>query len=101
MADKMRHRVGKFYIPQKEIYENLKDMTKVFRLLQFVPLRVQFKAEVNQFEYIGNSDLFDNIAKYSEVPVYELEVHYDAPDLEADPKAKPVVDSVYVKRIDS
>ena len=50
--------IGKFYVSKELNKES--SFSKVLSLLRFVPLRVEYLAYRNAFEYIGLSPYFEN-----------------------------------------
>jgi len=65
-------RIGKMYISNDVVKEDI--FPDVLAFIQFVPLRVEYLAHRNQFEYIGMSPMFDKIPPFAEPSIYSLEV---------------------------
>ena len=63
-------KIGKFYISHNDLHSN--NFEYALSVIKFIPLRVEFLAHRNQFEYIGLSHLFDTISYGSEVPTYTI-----------------------------
>lgn len=69
-------RIGKFYIDYHNIMTDDNDsITKALIKLKFVPLRVEFLAYRNEFEYIGLSPQFNETPIGLEPPVYIITVN--------------------------
>jgi len=65
-------RIGKIYISNDIVKEDI--FPDVLAFIQFVPLRVEYLAYRDQFEYIGISPMFDEIPPFVESSIYFLEI---------------------------
>ena len=55
-------------------------ITQCFKLMGFVPLRVELLAHRDDFEYIGFSELFDDIPPGTIYPQYDINTTCDVDD---------------------
>lgn len=67
------YRKGKIYFNQNHDIEEVSD---ILGYLKFVPLRVEFLAYSNEFEYIGISDKFEELQIGEKVPTYTITLKY-------------------------
>jgi len=63
-------RIGKMNIPNNIVEEE--NFPDVLATMQFIPLRVEYLAYRDQFEYIGISPMFDELPLYLEPETYLL-----------------------------
>ena len=69
-------RVGRFAIKQKTFEDNFDWIVELFSLFHIIPLRVEYKFEYVEYEYVAYSKDFDVITEGEEVPAYKFELHF-------------------------
>jgi len=79
MKDK---RIGKFTIPHFLISETPEDAYKLFKLLEFVPLRAECLFYIDAYEYVGYSPKFHPIEAGEEIPTYIINLNKDENKIE-------------------
>ncbi len=67
----MENRIGKFYITEELILDNIKDIEEIFCQLRFVPVRTELVFP-HKFEYIGVSHMFREVDQDECVPEYNI-----------------------------
>ena len=72
MAKEHSRRMGRFYIAYDIVMSE--KVWPVLAKMKFVPLRVEFLATKNMFEYDGISPMFDPIELGQIIPVYDITV---------------------------
>ena len=72
MEKRKMKRAGKFFLTTKTGTGAI--AAEIFAGLGFVPYRVEYLAMLDKFEYIGESHLFEPIAKGEIAPEYEITV---------------------------
>lgn len=68
----MKNRLGKFYIADFIIKNNLEEVAEILSQLKFVPVKVENLFHMDKIEYIGYSPLFREIEKNSVWPEYQI-----------------------------
>lgn len=72
----MSRRIGKFNLSIDSI-ENKELAVGVFRHLDFIPLRVECLMYINQYEFIGISDSFDDVPLGCVTPEYQIDARFN------------------------
>ena len=72
----MKKRIGKFYI-DRHIYDDMECVYGLFKHLMFIPYRVEFHYDKNQFMLIGLSDLFSIVKEGELYPEYKVIITFE------------------------
>ena len=94
----MINRVGKVYISKEVVYNEV--FGDVLSHIKFIPLRVEYLAYRNCFEYIGSSVEFDEIPQGTELPVYKIEVKTDEDGVLESVDVIKVIDFNWINKVD-
>lgn len=74
-------RRGKFYATPELVFSG--NISPVLCLMNFVPLRVEYLAMEDKFEYIGTSVLFDEVSEACMCPTYIITITEEDGDIES------------------
>ncbi len=67
----MKSRIGKFYISQVLIREEIEEVAKVLSILKFVPLRIEYLYN-DTVEMVGHSHMFKELEDELSIVEYSL-----------------------------
>lgn len=76
-------KLAKFYVPATLVNNNITHLRQLLQLINFVPIRVEFLFSRNEFEYIGFSPKFKNIAFNVEPPLVRINYRLIADKVES------------------
>lgn len=75
-------RLGRLYISDELMSENIGELYEVFSQLRFIPVRVEHMWHRSVFEMCGISPLFDEIKIGDESPTYKIIINRSGIDIE-------------------
>jgi len=73
----MNRRLGSFFLARFMIEEEIDLVAEVFKMLEFVPLKVECSGIMDRYEYIeyiGISKWFDEVPKGNVAPTYDIRI---------------------------
>ena len=70
----VKKRLGRFFVPTGFFHHHAKNIATTLAMIQFLPVRVEHRADIDAFEMTGLSDSFDEIEYGVVVPMYELQI---------------------------
>ncbi len=70
----VKKRIGRMFVSTPMYYHHGGNIARTFGMINFLPLRVEHRADLDAFELSGISDSFDEIEFGSVVPMYELRI---------------------------
>ena len=67
-------RVGRFVIPTVMVANYEDSLADTLSQMRFIPLRVECRMDIEGYEMVGLSELFEPVTQYQKIPFYELRI---------------------------
>jgi len=69
-----KRNLGFFRIYFEIVEENPEEVATIFSMLKIVPLKAEYRADWNAYEYLAIGERFEEVPRHSLAPEYEFKI---------------------------